>query len=288
LLTCLSELSKNSFIKYGGFKILKRWIKLAEDDDNAEELILIMQLCKSLPFDAKAAKLSEIGKAIKKLLKFRSLSKVLETLQKEVKSLINYWTDQAKIVPNVKPRENKSEDTVSEVVTVLNTEFIKKREKENNSNLLKIHSHLSTNSLTESKINENIDLFQSNVPIEDVDTEKNENNVTKSFMDNIQIKQYDPNSIHNSLLASKEATEKSALLLSTLSNLNNLKNLSNNKIMIDTQEIMQPMIARSKKSLDMAESARKLLELRSSVDADEAKKSITITSKDEKKIEVLF
>lgn len=60
-----------SFIESGGFRLLKKYIKHADDDDSIYELITIVKICKVLPFDAEIVKNSEIGKVINKLLKFK-------------------------------------------------------------------------------------------------------------------------------------------------------------------------------------------------------------------------
>ena len=98
------------FIESGGYRLLKKYIKLADEEDSVHELIMIVCICKALPFDAEIIKDSEIGKIINKLLKFKykhhpshsndghndsssSSSQVedLLLLQKEVKDLKELW-----------------------------------------------------------------------------------------------------------------------------------------------------------------------------------------------------
>ena len=88
----LSTSCSRQFVVDGGFKILKRWVKQAEDEDNVEELRTIVILCKQLPFDKMAAKETQIGKDIKKLLKYKSPTHDVETLHAEIKDLITTWT----------------------------------------------------------------------------------------------------------------------------------------------------------------------------------------------------
>ena len=98
------------FIESGGYRLLKKYIKLADEEDSVHELIMIVGICKALPFDAEIIKDSEIGKVINKLLKFKykhhslhssdghngnssnsSQVEDLMLLQKEVKALKELW-----------------------------------------------------------------------------------------------------------------------------------------------------------------------------------------------------
>ena len=76
--------------------MLKRWIKVAEDEDCVDELKIIVILCKLLPFDGQALKDTEIGKAIRRLLKFKSVSTNIESLYTEVRNLMQHWTNHVK------------------------------------------------------------------------------------------------------------------------------------------------------------------------------------------------
>jgi hypothetical protein len=108
---CLNILSKlisttcgHQFVTQGGLRLLKRWLKIAEEDDNINELCSILIALRKLPFDSQVVKETEIGKAVKKLLKYKSPSKLKDNLPlyDEVKNLIKYWTDQLTIVANNK------------------------------------------------------------------------------------------------------------------------------------------------------------------------------------------
>ena len=96
LSNCMTSKSGQIFINYGGLRLLKRWIKVAEDEDCVDELQIIVTLCKLLPFDGQAIKETEIGKSIRKLLKFKSNSTNIEALYTEVKDLMLHWTNHVK------------------------------------------------------------------------------------------------------------------------------------------------------------------------------------------------
>lgn len=90
-----SECAKN-FVKFSGLKLLRRWLKSAEEEDRIHEIRFILAACKTLPFDTEAIKHSEIGKAIKKLLKYKGTnasSGDVNVLTEEVKSLMKQWTE---------------------------------------------------------------------------------------------------------------------------------------------------------------------------------------------------
>ena len=96
LSNCMTSKCGQSFITFGGLRLLKRWIKVAEEEDCVDELRIIITLCKSLPFDAQAVKDTEIGKSIRRLLKFRSNSTNIEMLYTEVRNLMQQWTNHVK------------------------------------------------------------------------------------------------------------------------------------------------------------------------------------------------
>lgn len=80
-LFCL-ELIKNyltkeqslQFVENGGLRILRRWMKIAEDADNVDELSFLLGVCEKLPFVESAVRHAEIGKSIKRLSKHVSNS----------------------------------------------------------------------------------------------------------------------------------------------------------------------------------------------------------------------
>jgi hypothetical protein len=116
------------FVANGGLRILKRWIKTAEIDGNVEELRVLVKLCEKLPFDSHAVKVTEIGKTIKKLLKFTASDAAAggsdgstSLLHGEVRDLMTHWMKQANLAaasaPVVIARDiAQIESKVSEVV----------------------------------------------------------------------------------------------------------------------------------------------------------------------------
>lgn len=112
----LSPACSKQFLADGGFKILKRWIKQAGLEDNVDELCTIVMLCAKLPFDKDAAKQTQIGKYIKKFLKYKSASNQDTTkLCKEIDYLIKTWyeafSDAVKEQLNAAP-ENPAQENV--------------------------------------------------------------------------------------------------------------------------------------------------------------------------------
>lgn len=81
------------FVQYGGLRLLRRWIKSAEELDHVDEMITMLTVCELLPFDAQAAKVSDIGKSIKRLSKFTSPSgKNVQKLQEKANEIMQKWT----------------------------------------------------------------------------------------------------------------------------------------------------------------------------------------------------
>lgn len=90
----LEPSQQKEFIAFGGYRLLKRWIKNAEDEDFVDELRLLVKLCLNLPFDSNAAKHSEIGKSIKKLQKHQSKSgHDVAGLYSDVQHLMDHWKE---------------------------------------------------------------------------------------------------------------------------------------------------------------------------------------------------
>ena len=90
--TKLNEQCEKDFTKNGGLRIIKRWLKTAEECDNITEIIALVKLCKKLPFDEVAIREVGIGKVIRKLLKFQSPSGGdTSILSSQVESLMSLW-----------------------------------------------------------------------------------------------------------------------------------------------------------------------------------------------------
>ena len=130
LSNCMTSKCGQSFITFGGLRLLKRWIKVAEEEDCVDELRIIITLCKSLPFDAQAVKDTEIGKSIRRLLKFRSNSTNIETLYTEVRNLMQHWTNHVKgvIVSESQQLEiSESKDVLPDIVLELSQRLLRER-----------------------------------------------------------------------------------------------------------------------------------------------------------------
>jgi hypothetical protein len=126
LSNCMTPKCGQSFITFGGL----RWIKVAEEEDCVDELRIIITLCKSLPFDAQAVKDTEIGKSIRRLLKFRSNSTNIEMLYTEVRNLMQHWTNHVKgvIVSESQQTEiSESKDVLPDIVIELSHRLLKER-----------------------------------------------------------------------------------------------------------------------------------------------------------------
>jgi hypothetical protein len=92
LLSSLTEECEKGFIRYGGFRILKKWLQIAEEEDSVLELTAIVKVCKKLPFDEAAIRESAIPKSIKRLLKYKSPSGLdVANLYAQVESIMAKW-----------------------------------------------------------------------------------------------------------------------------------------------------------------------------------------------------
>lgn len=123
------------FVLSGGFHLLKQWLKLADEQENISEIILLIELCKLLPFDVVCVKTSEIGKVIKKISKKyvqQSASKESsngrsdsanrpEILQKVIRNIMEVWsTLHQKNVLIVLPTDSTNRNIPSLVVDINN------------------------------------------------------------------------------------------------------------------------------------------------------------------------
>lgn len=102
LLEKLSDDCANDFSKFGGLRIVKRWLRIAEENDRVPEMTVLVKLCNKLPFNELAVKEVGIGKIIRKLLKFQSPSgSDVTNLHAEIEKLMANWrAKQMEIVSN--------------------------------------------------------------------------------------------------------------------------------------------------------------------------------------------
>ena len=87
-----TEQCKMDFTKFGGLRLVKRWLKTAEESDHITEMTALVKLCNKLPFDEVAIREIGIGKVIRKLLKFQSPSNGdVNGLRVQVEALMANW-----------------------------------------------------------------------------------------------------------------------------------------------------------------------------------------------------
>jgi len=93
LATKLSEQCEKDFLKFGGYRIIKRWFQLAENEDSVGELVKLLKLCRKLPFDEAAIREANIGKVIRKLKKFKSSkgSAGVGELNTQIENIMTKW-----------------------------------------------------------------------------------------------------------------------------------------------------------------------------------------------------
>ncbi|RYG94662.1 hypothetical protein EON65_57140, partial [archaeon] len=83
------------FASFGGYRLMKKWLKRAEEEKVVPELRYLVQFLRKLPFDSSVIKSIELGKLIKRLQKITETSSENLTLQKEVALLMDDWKEKA-------------------------------------------------------------------------------------------------------------------------------------------------------------------------------------------------
>lgn len=80
-------------MKFGGYRIIKRWFQLAENEDSVGELVKLLKLCRKLPFDEAAIREANIGKVIRKLKKFKSSKGTagVGELNTQIENIMTKW-----------------------------------------------------------------------------------------------------------------------------------------------------------------------------------------------------
>ena len=91
LQNCISEICQHTFIEEGGLRLLKQWIKVAQEQSCINELKSILKLLKKLPLHKDYVLSSGIDVMMKQLKKWND-----GALSKQVESLKNAWSEAMK------------------------------------------------------------------------------------------------------------------------------------------------------------------------------------------------
>jgi hypothetical protein len=109
---------------FGGFRLLRRWLKEAEELDSLYELAAIIRLTSRLPFDSNAIKVSEIGKLIKRLQKYQpknpngyQSNEVNEFIQ-DVNRIVDQWKEQLAVISKNKQQLQQQQPKPKESVAI--------------------------------------------------------------------------------------------------------------------------------------------------------------------------
>eukprot|EP01038_Epipyxis_sp_PR26KG_P013376 gene13376-17936_t len=259
LLNNITKSCENLFVRNGGYRLLKRWLIAAEDDDGVEELKMIVKLCKKLPFDVKAIKETEIGKVIKKLLKYKHDTLNTSSLTEEIKGLMAHWTAKANEV-NASTHKNDElpeEAFASEFLQTLASKFktVKEDLRDDTDPIIdeiKDEKIVAVVKKDKNKTAKNEENNQSN-KTERLEESKSDSNAMKNKM-----AQDSKNNNVVKLSATPLVTSSSSSIISSIIN-STVSNVSDNN---NNSFLIQPVAMRERKATDMAESARKLLEQR--------------------------
>ena len=82
------------FVRCEGLRLLRRWMRLSQEEGRTELLRMCLALCRQLPFDENAVRRSEIGKAIKKASKHKIEADNAQELRDDAKGLMHFWRDE--------------------------------------------------------------------------------------------------------------------------------------------------------------------------------------------------
>eukprot|EP01031_Cornospumella_fuschlensis_P043123 gene43123-52705_t len=83
------------FANFGGYRLMKKWLKRADEEKVIPELRYLVQFLRKLPFDSSIIKSIELGKLIKRLQKITENTTENQILQKEVAWLMEEWKEKA-------------------------------------------------------------------------------------------------------------------------------------------------------------------------------------------------
>jgi len=263
-----SESCEKQFVSHGGLRLLKLWIKIAEEENNLHELIALVKLCRKLPFDEKAIKeTGGLGKSIRKLLKFKHSSPDLNTLFDEIRGLVGQWTQQAENAMNLSVQKAavvKVEDSIDapQIAVTLSEKLVQLRGKEAKEEIKTTIQE--TSQKTNVPADEKSSLQRPN-PVNEAKPKPSDNkaanNIIKQSLPPLIEKVFIPGDMTDmSNDTSAELFNPSLASTMELLALHSV-NHSNNNI-VKTLPTAQPAAVREKKVADMAEGARKLLAIK--------------------------
>jgi hypothetical protein len=243
-------------------------MKDAEENDSLYELMAIIRLCNSLPFDPNSIKIAEIGKLIKKLQKYQPrspnnypMNDVNEFLQ-DVNKLVDYWKEQLAAISKNKqqtsgslPLTPTSIQQQKTSVQVKNEAIQKAKEASNREKKVSLSNVAASVAAMKTAQSQNEAKFMRDDSQEltepmDVDEEPTTSKPTKSYKE-----QYDESVEEETKQPTAAATQAPSTVPTT----------------------------RERKPLDMVEGARKLLAMRSQQikAASEANKNLDLTNNDQ-------
>lgn len=259
---------QKDFTKFGGLRMVKRWLKIAEDADNVAEMISLVRLCKSLPFDEASIREVAIGKVIKKLLKFQSPSGGdVAALHSEVESLMSLWRakQQEANSRSVEDTEQLAQVPLTDMVVAVSERLLAQRGRpdviKESLALQNVFNRLDSNEskAPETTVHQSSAVIMNRFPLKhstsmDVDS-ANYTDITSQqsnthFGDNTDLHhtEISPSSSNGEVVVESSPSNGSALALPAVPTL--------------ITPIKAPVAVRERKPLDMAESARKLLAMR--------------------------
>lgn len=106
------------FVENGGFRILRRWMKSAEDSDNLDELRFILTVCEKLPFVESAVRQAEIGKSIKRISKHvSSTGRNIHELHATANRVMELWKQQMRVTQGPTDAPSKAVNLNTKVAT---------------------------------------------------------------------------------------------------------------------------------------------------------------------------
>ena len=241
-----SESCEKLFVLHGGLRLLKIWIKIAEEENNLHELIQLVRLCRKLPFDEKAVKeTGGIGKSIKKLLKYKSPAKELSQLYDEVHSLMDHWTQQVQVACSTRKADSKAsekQESLPQFAVLISEKLVLERGPPKEDSAAKAESKEDSRVQNPIEIKETYSLIETHLK-----KSTKESTVNSEPQGKMDVVEPDTNNVEKLILQPKAQL------------------FSNSTIAPAVQTKVPsaiPAVVREKKVADMAEGARKLLAMK--------------------------